>query len=91
MDFEQCGCVDGGNRRQYLVEARVNEDQLGEFFLRIVDLQSGGGGAGFDRVRIDGLCASMETRQVVFCVEDRDYETVREQFQDISLNATPVN
>ena len=93
VDLEECGCEDS-NRIQYLVTANVGEDQIGEFIVRIVDLQSGVGGASFERVRIDGLCAEMETRRVVFCVEDRDYQIVREQFQDfqgVNLTARRVD
>ena len=94
MDLEQCGCVDQGNRRQYLVEARVDEDQLGEFLSFIVDEERGGigGGGGYDPVRVDGLCVEKDSRRVVFCAEDRDdYRTLEEQFPEISFRATSIN
>ena len=92
VEFEQCGCEDRGNRRQYLVKAQINENRLPDFFAAIVDLQSRGGGGNFEPLRIDGLCTSMETSQVVFCAEDRrDYEVLRDQFQDINFNETLID
>ena len=87
----ECGCEDRGSRRQYLVEARVGEDQLSDFFLRISGLQSGIGGGSYERVRIEGLCTEMENSRVVFCIEDRDYETVREELRDFNLTGTLVD
>lgn len=94
VDLEQCGCRDGGNRRQYLVTARVNSDQIGELIRTIVDFEEGigGGGGDYNRVRVDGVCVEMETSRVVFCAEDRrDYEGLENEFPDIRFQETPVN
>ena len=93
VNLEQCGCRDGGNRRQYLVTARVNNDQIGELLRTIVDFEEGlGGGNDYDRVRVDGVCVEMETSRVVFCAEDRrDYEGLENAFPDVRFQETPVN
>lgn len=93
VEFEQCGCVDGGNRRQVLVEARVSDDQIAEFMGAVVDFERDSGG-NYDQLRIDGFCTEKEKSRVrvVFCAQDRrDYQILEETFQDVSFRETPIN
>lgn len=92
VDLERCGCEDS-NRRQYLVQARVAQEEMGEILRAITDLEQGGGGFGnYNSLRVEGVCAEMETRTIVFCAEDtRDFEALREQFPNVNFNSTPID
>lgn len=93
-DLEQCGCYESSSRRQILVRASMDREQIGDFMRSIIDLEQGGGGFGgsYDRLRVEGVCSEMETRRVVFCADDRrDYDVLRQQFPDVRFTELPIN